>query len=112
MKPEGLVGPNRCDLPIEELHLSCSVSYIGNIPPVLQWKMDGQDISISKGIAIDYAGKSVMMNLTMSSKVEMDGAPFTCSTTRSHQKQYSCTTDRVKINCKLTVSFRKINTII
>src|SRR6218665_1501197 len=112
MKPEGLVGPNRCDLPIEELHLSCSVSYIGNIPPILQWKMEGEDTPIAKGIDIDNAGRSVMMNLTMSSNVEIDGALFTCGTTRSHHKQHSCTTNPVKINCKLTVSFRKINMIV
>ena len=103
MKPEGLVGPNSCGLPIEELHLACSVSYTGNIPPILQWKMDNDDTPISTGISGDYQGKSVRLNLTMNSKVEMDGVLFNCGTTRSQHKQHSCTTAPVAINCKLAM---------
>ena len=105
MRPEGLVGPNSCGLPIEELHLSCSVLYSGNIPPILQWKMEGEDTPISEGVVTDNAGKSVTTNLTMSSKVEVDGVLFTCGTARSHHKQHNCATGPVKINCKLTANY-------
>ena len=100
MRPEGLVGPNSCGLPVDKLHLSCSVSYIGNIPPILQWKVEGNDTPISKAIVSDYPGKSITTNLTLSSGVELDGVVFTCGSTRSHNKEHHCKTNPVIINCK------------
>ena len=38
MNPEGLLGPNSCNMEPDELRISCNVSYHGNISPVLQWR--------------------------------------------------------------------------
>lgn len=98
--PDGVIGPNSCGLEPETLELSCKVLFHGNQPPVLIWKISGEDTPVTKGVTNGTLQRSVAYNLTITANLNIDGSNFVCQTFRSRTNQHSCTTDTIKVMCK------------
>src|SRR6218665_4182758 len=97
IRPDGFIGPNSCDLPTEQVQLSCGVDYHGNIHPALTWTMNGQNTG-SMALC-NNSDTSVACSITLDAEINMDGARFVCQTTRAAKDQYSCVTDKAKVLC-------------
>jgi len=66
------------------IHMTCSVSYSGNLPPVLQWKRDGnvfvEDFKTSVSNSnTDKISKATSTLLIRGSNRTMNGYRYTCS---------------------------------
>ncbi len=72
INPDGVIGPNACGIQPDELHLSCGVSYHGNIPPHLKWITLGENNSISDNLTTDRFDNRVMHNLTIKADLIKD----------------------------------------
>src|SRR6218665_4091862 len=103
MKPDGLIGPNSCGIEPEELHLSCSIAYTGNISPRLEWKAARWNGPVKGNSTEETTNGIYRYNVTMKSDLDMDGSSYVCQTTRAMGTKYKvCTSDVVKILCKYT----------
>lgn len=103
MKPEGVIGSNRCGIPPESLHLSCSATYRGNRAPSIVWMRNGSETNITEGVTFISSTNHVTLNLTLKPDSIADGDAFQCRTTASATgSQYGCTPETVKVNsgCK------------
>src|SRR5688572_27289069 len=101
MHSDGVIGPNSCGIEPEEVKLSCSIKYKGNIAPILQWKASGDNQSITDGrVNITSSNNEVTYTLTMESSLTPNNSSFVCQTTRTSDKPYSCSSVAVNILCK------------
>ncbi len=98
IKPQGFIGPNICGFEPDTLHLTCSVQYHGNQPPMMQWKEVGSDKVIVEGATRNASVDRVFYYVKkMEVNSRMDGLSYQCVTTRSTTSQYGCTTDIVSV---------------
>src|SRR6218665_2403366 len=97
MKPDGLLGPNSCNIEPEELHISCNVSYHGNISPVLQWREIQSSESIKSGVSCRQPGYEVTCDLAMKANFSLHGSSYVCETTASATTRYFCSAGVISI---------------
>lgn len=100
MKPDGVLLPNSCNMEPDELKLSCSVSYKGNIPPIVQWREVGSVNLTTKGVSCRHTGNSVTCHLTINAKFGLQDTSYVCETTRSSKTQHNCSSGLIRLICR------------
>lgn len=98
MKPDGLLGPNSCNIEPNSLHISCNVSYQGNISPMLQWReIRSLNNSINKGPYCRQTGFAVTCVVALKASFDLHGSSYVCETTASSTKRYNCSAGVVRV---------------
>lgn len=90
MKPEGLVGPNNCNIEPETVQLTCSVD--DNDPVEIHWLQSGYN----KVISGNFSRTNDTSVLSMKADLHMDRRYYACIVSTSTS---ICTTDILKILC-------------
>lgn len=98
-----LIGPNDCDVPLDDIQLSCSVRYRGNKPPQLEWRRHGEAIEVFESKCTTEDNSLTVCSTTVKPDLTMNGSYFVCQTTkRAAKEQYNCTAN-VTVLCKYCV---------
>ena len=92
MKPDGLLGPNSCNIDPEGLQMSCNVAYHGNIKPMLQWREIRSIDYIEKGLYCWWTGFNVTCDVALKASFDLHGSSYVCETTR-----HSCSSGVVRV---------------
>lgn len=92
MKPDGLVGPNKCNIEPEEVQLTCSVD--DDNPVEIQWLEAGYNNVISGNSS--RTSDSFLSVLSLKADLRMDRTFYTCIANTSTS---NCTSDILKILC-------------
>jgi len=100
ISPDGVIGHNTCGIQPDELLLSCSISFHGNIPPDLKWIKLGESDSISGNVTKGQAANRFTYNLTIKADLLEDKSSYVCQTTKSRTSTHSCTSETVKLLCE------------
>src|SRR5688572_22690505 len=99
MQSDGVIGPNSCGIEPDEIQLSCSSKYHGDTPLILQWRAHGNNQSSTEGqFTVTTNNNEVIFKLRMKSTLDLNNASFICETTRSAKRNYSCSSDAIKIS--------------
>lgn len=91
-----LIGPNSCAIKPTIVQLSCSVKYIGNQVPELQWIKADENIAINSSVCLT-SGNIHTCTLTMESELQMEGSSYVCQT---RTRKYNCTSGVFRIICE------------
>lgn len=91
------VGPNDCNIPPDDIQLSCSVRYFGKEPPELEWRESGENETLPSICVTEY-GSQTTCNVTLKPNLDFHGSSFICQTKRSAaEEQYNCTTKSIVV---------------
>src|SRR6218665_958342 len=97
---DSVMGPNACGIQPDELHLSCSISYHGRIPPDLKWTKLGDNDSIIEMVTKNESDGRFTYGLTIKANQIKDNSSYECQTTKSRTSKASCTSRTVKLLCE------------
>ena len=94
---------NDCGLEPDGIELTCSIGYIGNIPPALKWRHSSDpDVIVSNAISQQSTPSNkivVISSRTRASNIRMNGTHFVCSVNKveSGEQSYGCATRNVSV---------------
>lgn len=101
IKPDGVIGQNKFNITPDEVQLTCTVTYHGNIPPALEWKKIGDcnatDDSAASPVIYD---NRLIYNLNLKGHSSLDNSSYVCQTKKSTQNQYKCISKKIKVLCE------------
>src|SRR6218665_2630346 len=88
---EVFIGQNDCNIPLDDIQLSCSVRYFGTDPPELEWRESGENETLPSNCVTEYGYQTC--SVTLKPDIDFHGSSFICQTKRSAaEEQYNCTT--------------------
>ena len=102
---DGLMGQNIFNIPPDEVHLTCNVTYYGNVPPQMEWRKVGDDRIIensSTSTSTYISTNRITYTLKLKGDISLENSSYVCQTTMSAQHQYKCTSEKLKVLCKLS----------
>lgn|SRR6218665_2328213 len=99
-KEHRIIGPNDCNIEPEDVLLSCSATYSGDIPPILKWTRSGDISPISNGRTMcGNSTNRVDCHLTITADhLLLDGSTYVCHTEQT--TNINCTSDAIDLICK------------
>src|SRR6218665_3734977 len=100
MEPDGLLGPNSCNIEPDELKMSCSVSYHGNIPPLIQWREFQSAGYIEKGVSCEQTDDQAICKFSVNASLSLNGSSYICETAT----RYNCSSGIINVMCKSQIS--------
>lgn len=95
---------NYCGIDPDEVQLSCSVTYHGNIPPQLEWWMAGGNSSITNTIGFT-SGNKITSLVTLKTDLSTNNQSYVCQTKQSIDSQYKCNSETIRLQCKFNIHF-------
>ena len=100
-----IVGSTECVQPIvhDQLQLTCSVAYSGNIPPQMKWRKVDSELQPNE-TKCDVRGNRVMCNLTLEANHNMDASVYTCQIITA--EHYNCSLQVSKPICEFNLFYR------
>ena len=106
------VGENNCGLESEDIELKCSVKYLGNVPPIMEFKNTDNNDVITAGVRnFTLSGSEMVYTLTLKSSIDVDTSKFSCAVRHdflgnsANISAYMCLSKRINILCKLFLNF-------
>src|SRR6218665_1412951 len=97
MKPDGLLGPNSCNIKPDELQMSCNVSYHGNIPPLIQWREVQSAQHIERGVSCNQTDNQVTCKFSVNASLDLHGSSYICETATSAATRYNCSSGVINV---------------
>jgi len=98
IQPDGVIGQNIFNIPPDEVQLTCTVTYHGNIPLQIEWKKVGDNSSIEDIVTSTVRSTNrIIYTLKLKGDISLDNSSYVCQTTRSTQNQYKCTSEIIKV---------------
>ena len=97
-----MVAENDFGIQPEDIFLSCSLTFHGNIAPELEWKASDESDIIDKiniSNTSEKNGKKIVIQAVTQAFLKQDGSQYVCQTKRSQEK-YPCYSAMVKTLCK------------
>lgn|SRR6218665_1146870 len=105
MQPDGVIGQNIFGIPHDEVQLVCIITYHGNTPPRMEWKKVGDKNSTQDSVTSDISSNNrIIYTLNLKVDISLDKSSYVCQTTRSTQHHYKCTSEIIKVLCKLRMA--------
>lgn|SRR6218665_52246 len=99
-QPDGVIGQNIFNIPLDEIQLTCIVTYHGNIPPQMEWKKVGDNVPIKDYVTSNVTSSDRLTHtLKLKGDFSLDKSSYICHTTRSTYNQHNCSSEIIKVLC-------------
>src|SRR6218665_363286 len=98
-----VIGQNACNLKRDEVNISCSVTYHGNIPPRIEWKRIEDDINITGAISSVVFANTYTSTLILENGIPLHNSAYVCQINGKTVNQYKCISEAIRLSCEYNI---------
>src|SRR6218665_2025945 len=98
-----VIGQNACNLKRDEVNISCSVTYHGNIPPRIGWERIEDDINITGTISRVVSANTYTSTLILENDITLHNSAYVCQINGTTENQYKCISKTIRLACELNL---------